>query len=105
MKIAKLTRYEVRASFSTIGSSFRLAAMLGSAVAITVESVFSMKSAVATVRGTIQNGLWVAAGITLQTHRAPRRLHGSVTTSHPRVSRLYPSCNRPCAADRGHLFR
>ena len=78
--------------------------MLGSAVAITVESVFSMNRAVATVRGTIQNGFWVGAGIGQQTRSAPGRLHGGAAISHGRVSRLYPQRNRGCIVTEHHLL-
>ena len=77
MKIARLTRYDVSASFRAIGSSWRLTAMLGSAVAITVESVFSMNRAVATVSGTIQIGRWLWEDIGRKTRAAWLRLLGN----------------------------
>src|SRR5258706_12200889 len=51
MKIASPTRYEVRASFSDSGFSPMSAAIAGSDVARTVESMFSMNSAQATISG------------------------------------------------------
>jgi hypothetical protein len=79
--------------------------MLGSAVAITVESVFSMNRAVATVRGTIQSGFAFGDGIGQQTRSAPGRLHGGAAISHGRVSRLYPQRNRGCIVTEHHLLR
>ena len=52
MKTASDRRYEVSASLSAIGSTERSREISGSEVAITLESTFSMKSAVATMRGT-----------------------------------------------------
>src|SRR3990170_5751920 len=52
MKTASDKRYEVSASLSASGSSWRSAAMAGRDVAITVESIVSMKSATATMRVT-----------------------------------------------------
>ena len=49
---ASESKYEVSASFSAIGSWCRSAAMAGKEVAITVESIVSMKSATATMRVT-----------------------------------------------------
>ena len=51
MKIASATRYAVRASFSAIGLVPISAAMAGSEVAITVESICSIRSATARMRG------------------------------------------------------
>src|SRR5215470_12985798 len=51
MKTARLTRYEVSASLSASGFSPISAAIAGSDVVITVESMFSMNSAHATMRG------------------------------------------------------
>jgi hypothetical protein len=52
MNTASDSRYEVSASLSAIGSSPRSRAIAGSDVAITVESMFSMKRATATMRVT-----------------------------------------------------
>ncbi len=54
MKMASATMYDVRASFSVIGPTPRSAAIAGRAVAITVESICSMKSATARMRGTMR---------------------------------------------------
>src|SRR5437762_13110933 len=51
MKIASPTRYEVSANFSASGFSPMSAAIAGSDVGITVESMFSMNSAQATMSG------------------------------------------------------
>ena len=61
MKIARLRRYEVMARLSRSGSSSSAAAMRGIATAITVESTFCMKSAPATISGTmVRRGRCVA---------------------------------------------
>src|SRR5712691_9697509 len=65
MKIASASRYEVMASLSSKGLEPISAAMAGSDVAMTVESMFSMNSATATISGTrrsrvMGNGLGVA---------------------------------------------
>ncbi len=52
MKIASASRYDVMASLSSSGIEPISAAMAGSEVAITVESMFSMNSATATISGT-----------------------------------------------------
>ena len=52
MNTASDSKYEVSASLSAIGSSCRSAAMAGSDVAITVESIVSMNRATATMRVT-----------------------------------------------------
>src|SRR5450631_3415415 len=51
MNTARLTRYDVSASLSARGGSPMSAAIAGSEVAITVESMFSMNSAQATMSG------------------------------------------------------
>ncbi|MNE61350.1 hypothetical protein D3C80_1565580 [compost metagenome] len=51
MKIASATMYEVRASLSVIGPTFKSWAMVGRAVAMTVESICSMNSATARMSG------------------------------------------------------
>ena len=51
MNTARLTRYDVSASFSASGFSPMSAAIAGSDVVITVESMFSMNSAQATISG------------------------------------------------------
>src|SRR6516225_2813011 len=51
MKTARLTRYEVSASLSASGLSPISAAIAGNDVVMTVESMFSMNSAHATMRG------------------------------------------------------
>ena len=56
MKMASATKYAVSASFSEIGSAPISAAMAGSDVAITVESMFSMNSAVARMSGMSREG-------------------------------------------------
>src|SRR5436189_5334322 len=52
MNTARLTRYDVSASLSASGGSPTSAAIAGSEVVITVESMFSMNSAQATISGT-----------------------------------------------------
>ena len=52
MNTASDKRYDVSASLSATGSSWRSAAMAGSEVAITVESICSMNKATATMRVT-----------------------------------------------------
>ncbi len=54
MNTASASRYEVSASFRWIGSAPRSAAICGSEVAITVPSMFSISSAVATISGTVR---------------------------------------------------
>src|SRR5689334_25025173 len=51
MNTARLTRYDVSASLSASGFSPMSAAIAGSDVVITVESMFSMNSAQATISG------------------------------------------------------
>ena len=51
MKIASATRYEVTASFSATGDVPMSAAIAGSEVAMTVESICSMNSATARMSG------------------------------------------------------
>src|ERR1700761_1910968 len=51
MKTARLTRYDVRASFMARGLSPSEVPIIGSEVAMTVESICSMKSAQATMSG------------------------------------------------------
>ncbi len=53
MKIARLIRYEVSASFRDSGSTCRDRAIVGSAVEMIVLSMFSMKRAVATTRAIV----------------------------------------------------
>ena len=55
MKIAKDSRYEVTASFKASGLVPISAAIAGSDVAMTVESMFSMNSATAMISGTIRS--------------------------------------------------
>src|SRR5712691_2778458 len=56
MKIASDSRYEVTASLSASGLVPISAAIAGSEVAMTVESMFSMNRATATISGTIRFG-------------------------------------------------
>ena len=56
MNTASESRYVVNASFSAIGSVARSAAMAGSDVESTVESMFSMNSAQATISGNNREG-------------------------------------------------
>ena len=51
MKTARARRYDVSASLSATGSSFKSTAIAGKAVANTVPSKFSMNKAVATMSG------------------------------------------------------
>src|SRR6185369_2047056 len=51
MNTARLTRYDVSASLSASGFSPRSVAIAGSDVVITVESMFSMNNAQATISG------------------------------------------------------
>ena len=55
MHIASDNRYEVTASFKASGSVPSAWAIAGSEVEITVESMFSMNNAVATISGTIRS--------------------------------------------------
>src|SRR2546423_4180378 len=61
MKTASDNRYEVMASFSVSGLVPISAAIAGSEVAMTVESMFSMNRAVATIRG-IRRSLFIEIG-------------------------------------------
>ena len=61
MNTASDSRYEVIASFSVSGLVPMSAAIAGSEVAITVESMFSMNSAVATISG-IRRCLFIRQG-------------------------------------------
>ena len=54
MKTARLTRYDVSASFSAIGFSSRSVAITGSDVAMIVPSRFSMNSAHAMISGRVR---------------------------------------------------
>ena len=54
MKIAKETKYDVRASLRAIGLVPMSAAMAGNDVAITVESMFSMNRATARMSGVMR---------------------------------------------------
>ncbi len=56
MNTASDSRYVVNASFNAIGSVARSAAMAGSDVESTVESMFSMNSAQATINGSNREG-------------------------------------------------
>ncbi len=56
MKIASETRYAVNASFSAIGLVPKSAAMAGSEVEMTVESMFSMNRATARISGMTRIG-------------------------------------------------
>jgi len=55
MKMASETKYAVSASFSAIGLVPMSAAMAGSDVAITVESMFSMNKATARMSGVMRS--------------------------------------------------
>ncbi len=59
MKTASASRYEVMASFSVSGLVPMSAAIAGSEVAITVESMFSMNKAVATMSGIRRSLLFI----------------------------------------------
>ena len=54
MNIAKVSRYDVSAMFMRSGSVWKLAAMVGSAVASTVPSSCSMNIALATISATVR---------------------------------------------------
>ena len=56
MKTASAIRYVVIANFKAIGLVPRSTAIIGNEVAITVESMFSMNSAVATIKGRSRAG-------------------------------------------------
>ena len=53
--MASASRYDVTASFSASGLVPRARAIAGSDVAITVESMFSMNNATATISGTTRS--------------------------------------------------
>ncbi len=53
--MASASKYEVTASFSASGLVPMARAIAGSEVAITVESMFSMNSATATISGTTRS--------------------------------------------------
>ncbi len=93
MKIASATRYEVTASLSAMGEVPISAAIAGSDVAMTVESICSMKSATARMRGVIlvtrrvRKGGGTAAGDQAHLGRGGARGNGK---SCPRSAR--PRC-------------